>query len=59
MIREGYRTNHHILSESSNNKFFIAYIYVSKDVLEFKEVESKLKKTLLRLKTKYQESPSK
>ena len=56
MIREAYRTNQHILSETSDKKFFIAYIYVGKDVLQFKEVESKLIKALLRLKTKYQES---
>lgn len=50
LIREAYRLNQHILSEVSDKKLLIAYIYVSGDVLQYKEVESKLKKVLIRLK---------
>ena len=50
LIREAYRLNRHILSEVSDKKLWIAYIYVSGDVLEYKEVETKLKKVLVRLK---------
>ena len=50
LIREAYRLNQHILSEVSDKKLLIAYIYVSGDLLEYKEVETKLKKVLVRLK---------
>jgi ribonuclease P protein component len=51
LIRESYRLNQFILSEATDKKFFIAYIYISEDLPTFKEVESKLKKVLLRLKS--------
>ena len=50
LIREAYRLNQHILAEVTDKKLLIAYIYVSGDVLEYKEVEIKLKKVLVRLK---------
>ncbi|NNF21326.1 MAG: ribonuclease P protein component [Saprospiraceae bacterium] len=50
LIREAYRLNQHIISEVSEKKLLIAYIYVSGDVLPYKEVETKLKKVLIRLK---------
>ena len=50
LIREAYRLNQHILSEASDKKYFIAYIYVSGDILQYKEVENKLNKVLIRLK---------
>jgi ribonuclease P protein component len=60
LIREAYRLNQHILSEVSDKKLLIAYIYVSGDVLQYKEVESKLKKVLIRLKNIVQgKEPSK
>lgn len=51
LIREAYRQNQHIISEVSEEKLLIAYIYVSEDILRYKEIETKLKKVLLRLKS--------
>ena len=49
-IRESYRLNKHIIAEGTSSKYFIAYIYVARDVLDYKEVETKLKKVLQRLR---------
>ncbi|MGK7393201.1 MAG: ribonuclease P protein component [Candidatus Cyclobacteriaceae bacterium M3_2C_046] len=50
-IREAYRVNKYILAEKSPEKTAaVAFIYVSKDILDFASIESKLKLILLRLK---------
>ncbi|MTI24569.1 ribonuclease P protein component [Fulvivirga kasyanovii] len=47
-IREAYRLNKHLLDTSV--KYQIAYIYTSKDLLEFNDIERKLIAVLERLK---------
>lgn len=50
LIREAYRINQFILSDATDKKYFIAYIYVTENIFEFKELENKLKESLVRLK---------
>ena len=57
-IREAYRLNQHIIQPASHKKLMIAYIYVTSDVLDYKKIESKLKKSLIRLKNKVIEETS-
>lgn len=45
-MREAYRLNKHLLSESGSNKKLIAFIYVSGDILTFQTIETKLVKVL-------------
>ncbi|KPQ08657.1 MAG: ribonuclease P protein component RnpA [Algoriphagus marincola HL-49] len=47
-MREAYRINKHLLSESSS-RLFIGLIYVSSDIMEFKQVEEKIKLILHRI----------
>ncbi|UII33549.1 ribonuclease P protein component [Fulvivirga ulvae] len=47
-IREAYRLNKHLLDTSV--KYQIAYIYTSKDLMEFNDIERKLIAVLERLK---------
>ena len=58
-IREAYRLHQHIISDEESEKLMIAYIYAGKEALVYEEIESKLKKSLLRLKNKVlkKESP--
>ena len=48
-IREAYRQNKHILNIPASKKAFIAYIYVSPEILGFQTIENKLITTLKRL----------
>lgn len=48
-IREAWRLNKYILEDSRKEKYLIAYIYIAREVLPFKEIEAKLKDSLLRL----------
>ncbi len=50
-IKEAYRQNKQMILPVSekNLTLSIAFIYVAKDILPFDDIESKLKKTLLRL----------
>ena len=50
-IREAYRLNKHLL-EIRDFYFLIGYIYVGKEVAEYKSMEDKLIETLLRLNSK-------
>jgi len=58
LIREAYRLNKHILSSSSDKRYFIAYIYVGREIAEYNDIKSKLKKVLLRLKSISQDDNS-
>ena len=51
LIKEAYRLNKHSLLEpsSTSSNVLIGYIYTGKEVLPFELIESKLKKSLLRL----------
>ncbi len=51
-LRESYRSNKYLLSEGTNTDFFfvIAFIYTGKEILSFKQIDNKLKTSLLRLK---------
>ncbi len=51
-IREAYRKNKHLLPSVDEKKYFIAYIYICKEVLTSQEIEIKLKQTLFRLSKK-------
>ncbi|MDN5205083.1 ribonuclease P protein component [Fulvivirgaceae bacterium BMA10] len=53
-LREAYRLNKYQLLDPdlSGDPLLIAYIYIGRDILSFKEIESKLKDSLLRLKNK-------
>jgi ribonuclease P protein component len=48
-MREAYRLNKHILPESPKRQ--IAYIYIPKEILTYKEIETKLIESLKRLHT--------
>jgi ribonuclease P protein component len=50
-LRESYRRNKTILYDKDKNdvSFLIAYIYISKEILSYKEIEDKLKSSLMRL----------
>lgn len=48
-MREAYRLNKHILSETNSGGFLLAFIYLSNDILAFKEIEKKLTLVLNRL----------
>jgi ribonuclease P protein component len=50
-LRESYRSNKMLLNVGENkiNSYFIAYIYVGKQILPYKEIEDKLKSSLGRL----------
>ncbi|CAN5200075.1 ribonuclease P protein component [soil metagenome] len=55
-LRESYRRNKLLLNDKAENdvSFLIAYIYISKEILPYKEIEDKLKSSLKRLqKVKY------
>ena len=49
-LREAYRQNK--CTRKSQQKYYIAYIYVGKEILSFKEIEAKLKTSLLRFDIK-------
>jgi ribonuclease P protein component len=49
-IREAYRLNKHILqNQDASLQFLVGFVYISKDILSYKEIESKLKTILKRL----------
>lgn len=48
-VREAYRLNKHQLNPHSANSLFIAYIYVSKEVLPFTDIQTKLIQSFIRL----------
>lgn len=50
-IRESYRRNKFLLNDKAEDgvSFLIAYIYISKEILPYKEIEDKLKSSLMRL----------
>ncbi len=48
-VREAYRLHKHQISLSSEKSLFIAYIYVSKEILPYSEIENKLNQSLHRL----------
>lgn len=52
-IREAYRLNKHEVQTEQN--LLIAYIYTSKEILTFAEIEKKLKLVLDRLNNSYQD----
>ena len=41
-IREAYRLNKHILTDSSSQGLFLGLIYTSKEILDYKYIETKL-----------------
>ncbi|MBO3700873.1 ribonuclease P protein component [Fabibacter sp. E12] len=51
-VKETYRLNKHLLTDESSTlpKLLIGYIYTGNDILPYQTIESKLKKSLLRLK---------
>lgn len=51
-LRESYRSNKMILNDTITdvNSYFIAYIYLGKEILPYKEIDDKLKSSLWRLK---------
>ncbi len=51
-MREAYRLNKHIISSEKAPAvpYVLAYVYLSKDKMSFKELENKLKASLKRLK---------
>lgn len=51
-MREAYRLNKHIIysEKAPEVPYVIAYVYLSKDKMSFKEVEDKLKASLKRFK---------
>jgi len=52
-IREAYRLNKHLLYYNQKQvPYLLAYIYISRDVLSYAEIEAKLKVSLERLKNK-------
>jgi len=50
-LRESYRSNKMLLKVADNkiNSYFIAYIYVARQILSYKEIDDKLKSSLGRL----------
>ncbi len=48
-VREAYRLNKNLLNKENNFSLSIALIYLSKEILPFREIENKLKQVLLRL----------
>ena len=56
-IREAYRLNKTELSATSSLKFYIAYIYLAKEALDYKTIENKLIESLRRLRKKGAEGP--
>ena len=49
-IREAYRLNKHLITHSGTGFYLlIGYIYIGKEVLDYQEIEKKLKLSLLRL----------
>ena len=55
-VKEAYRLNKHIIlpDQEKSLSLSIAFIYVAKDILPYKQIETKLKKCLLRLSQVYQ-----
>jgi ribonuclease P protein component len=52
-LREAYRVNKAMLDQNENSlQFYIAFVYIAKNVLTFDEVNGKLKDALLRLQSK-------
>ena len=50
-IREAYRLNKHLLQDTEEVKVFsLGFIYLSKDILSFKDIETQLIKCLVRLR---------
>ncbi|OEK07201.1 ribonuclease P protein component [Roseivirga misakiensis] len=58
LIKEAYRLNKHSLDPDADtsSKALIGYIYTGKEVMPFDFIESKLKKSLLRLRKELVES---
>ena len=51
-IREGYRLNKHLLqSEEQSSEKQIGFIYVSSDLMEYRDIQKKLIRILVKLKT--------
>ncbi len=51
-IREAYRLNKEIIHQGSKSmSFYIAFIYLSKQILTFQDIQTQLKKCLERLGT--------
>ena len=48
-IREAFRLNKHILSDARSSGFLLAFIYLSNDIMTFKDIEKKLTLVLHRL----------
>lgn len=51
-LKESYRSNKFLLTEGANagDSYIIAFIYTGKEIVAFKELDNKLKSSLLRLK---------
>ncbi len=52
-IREVYRLNKHILTDASEERFSLALIYLSKDIMNFEELQRKLIKLFTRFSKEY------
>lgn len=51
-IREAYRLNKSILSDSDNKKYSIFFIFLGKEKIEYKRIEKSVQKLLIKLKNK-------
>jgi len=60
-VKEAYRQNKNLLTTESQTfpKALIGYIYTGNDILPYKTIEAKLKKSLLRLKKELTELSNK
>ncbi len=50
-MRESYRLNKQILYTNSNRKLAVFFIYVGKEIIEYKRIENAMKKALLKLQS--------
>lgn len=48
-IRESYRLNKELLNINVNNRLTIMFVYISKEVMDYHTIESKLKEVLTKL----------
>lgn len=52
LLREGYRLNKHILHDGLNQKYVCMFLYLSKEMPNFEEVNIKMERILKKLAEK-------
>ena len=56
-IREAYRLNKHALLDDAPDRYYLAFIYLSKEILTFHDIQHQLIGALQRLKDNLQKKP--